>query len=160
MAAWFICWSCRGARRTCCRHCRHTSAGRFRYGAISLKAFSKQSAGRLGRLVGQNEFDAPRASLRGSEPVWPLVFGKVHCGRDSVRLARLALGVSSPDMALTAATPVTRSLSDSFFWVVCVFGKKELGGHFPKYFLHLTQSSHVLDGHPHFAPPCSGSWHR
>jgi hypothetical protein len=24
-------------------------------------------------------------------------------------------------------------------------------------FLHLTQSSHVLDGHPHFAPPCSGS---
>ena len=40
------------------------------------------------------------------------------------------------------------------------FCKKELGGNFPKYFLHLTQSSHVLDGHPHFAPPCSGSWHR
>ena len=41
------------------------------------------------------------------------------------------------------------------------FCKKELGGHFPnKYFLHLTQSSHVLDGYPHFAPPCPGSWHR
>ena len=37
------------------------------------------------------------------------------------------------------------------------FCKKELGGQFPKHFLHLTQSSHVLAGHPHFAPPCAGS---
>ena len=36
------------------------------------------------------------------------------------------------------------------------FCKKELGGQFPKHFLHLTQSSHLLDGHPHFAPPCAG----
>ena len=58
---------------------------------------------------------------------------------------------------------------DRFELIVCVcvrtavgarFCKKELGGHFPKYVLHLTQSSYVLDGHPHFAPPCSGSWHR
>ena len=40
------------------------------------------------------------------------------------------------------------------------FCKKEEGGQFPKNFLHLTQSSHALDGHPHFAPPCAGSWHR
>ena len=45
------------------------------------------------------------------------------------------------------------------FVCVCVrtavgarFCKKEEGGQFPKIFLHLTQSSHALDGHPHFAP--------
>ena len=58
------------------------------------------------------------------------------------------------------------NISSSFCVCVCVrtavgarFCKKELGGHFPKYLLHLTQSSRVLDGYPHFAPPYSGSWY-